>query len=166
MKTQGGSHAKESFKPYLDKMESSDLKVYIEHRVLDQIMWYSKKSRENQECFRCFSILAIFLNAAIPIIVLFSDFSVFAKCLVAGLSSFAGAVNAVIALCRYQELWVQYRSNCEALKSVLYRFFLKTGEFKQIADDEAALMDMLVSRCEEYFMKEFQTWGNVVSEKH
>jgi len=166
MKTKKDDHVKERFKPYLDKMENSDLKMYIENRVIEQIAWYSRKSREKQKRFKFFSILSIFLNAVIPVFVLFSDFSTLAKYLVTGLSSLAGAINTVMILCRYQDLWVQYRSNCEFLKSVLYRFFLKTGEFKNIAGDEAALMDVLASHCEGYFMKEFQTWGSIVNENH
>lgn len=146
------------FKPYLDEMENSPLKIYIEERVIDQIVWYEQKSKEKQTRFKRLTVASIILNAIIPIFVLFSDYSIFIKMLVTGLSSSAGAINAIVALCGYKDLWIQYRSNCELLKSTLHRFFLKTGEFRHIADDQYALMDALVVSCEEYFTKEFQTW--------
>ncbi len=146
------------FKPYLDEMEDSPLKTYIEERVIDQIIWYEKKSAEKQTRFKQLTIATIILNAIIPIIVLLSNYGVLVNILVTGLSSSAGAINAIAALYGYKDLWIQYRSNCELLKSTLHRFFLKAGEFQHIADDQAALMDALVVSCEEYLTKEFQTW--------
>lgn len=146
------------FEPYLDEMENSPLKTYIEKRVLDQIIWYDQKSVEKQTRFKKLTIVNIILNAIIPIVVLFSDYSILVKALVTGLSSSAGAINAIVALCEFKDLWIQYRSNCELLKSTLHRFFLKSGEFRHIADDQSALMDALVASCEEYFTKEFQSW--------
>lgn len=146
------------FEPYLDEMENSPLKTYIEKRVLDQIIWYDQKSVEKQTRFKKLTIVNIILNAIIPIVVLFSDYGILIKALVTGLSSSAGAINAIVALCEFKDLWIQYRSNCELLKSTLHRFFLKSGEFRHIADDQSALMDALVASCEEYFTKEFQSW--------
>ena len=146
------------FEPYLDEMENSPLKTYIEKRVLDQIIWYDQKSVEKQTRFKKLTIVNIILNAIIPIVVLFSDYGILVKALVTGLSSSAGAINAIVALCEFKDLWIQYRSNCELLKSTLHRFFLKSGEFRHIADDQSALMDALVASCEEYFTKEFQSW--------
>lgn len=148
----------DQFKPYLNEMENSPLKTYIEKRVLDQIIWYDQKSVEKQTRFKKLTIVNIILNAIIPIVVLFSDYGILVKALVTGLSSSAGAINAIVALCEFKDLWIQYRSNCELLKSTLHRFFLKSGEFRHIADDQSALMDALVASCEEYFTKEFQSW--------
>lgn len=146
------------FQPYLDAMENSPLKTYIEERVIDQIIWYNQKSKKAQTRFKQLTVASIILNAIIPIFVLLSDYSIFFKLLVAGLSSSAGAINAIVALCGYKDLWIRYRSSCELLKSTLYRFFLKTGEFRHSADDQSALMETLAVSCEEYFTKEFQTW--------
>lgn len=40
------------FKPYLDGLEDSPLKTYIEERVIDQIVWYDQKSSEKQTRFK------------------------------------------------------------------------------------------------------------------
>ena len=151
------------FSTYLDEMENTPLKTYIEERVIEQIAWYDQKSAEKQTYFYRLTIANIILNAIIPTVVFLSDYGVFFKFLVTGLSTSAGAINAIVALCGYKELWIQYRSNCELLKSTLHRFFLKAGEFRHVAEDQAALMDALVVSCEGYFTKEFQTWVAVLN---
>lgn len=155
---------KKQFDPYLSGMNGSPLKSYIIDRVIGQIAWYDKKSIEKQKLFTMLSIMAIMLNAVIPVMVLLSDECLLVKVLIAGLSSAAGAISSIITLCSYKDLWVHYRSNCEMLQSILYRFFLRVGEFKQIANDEAVLKDTLVIACENYFTKEFQTWVSIADE--
>lgn len=145
-------------------MNGSPLKSYIIDRVIGQIAWYDKKSIEKQKLFTMLSIMAIMLNAVIPVMVLLSDECLLVKVLIAGLSSAAGAISSIITLCSYKDLWVHYRSNCEMLQSILYRFFLRVGEFKQITNDEAVLKDTLVIACENYFTKEFQTRVSIADE--
>lgn len=161
------------YQPYLDKMEDTPLKSYIVERIIDQIKWYDKKSTEKQSRYKRLTIASVILNAAIPITVLLSDNNIVIKLLVATLSSASGAITAIIAVCGYKDLWVQYRSNCELLKSTLHRFFLCAGEFRHLKDDDNALLDALVVCCEEYLTKEFQTWvvvtngeNSTVTKKH
>ena len=46
--------------------------------------------------------------------------------------------------------------SCEILKSILHRYFTQTNEFK--TTDNNKRFKLLVSTCEEYMTKEFQTW--------
>ena len=103
-------------------------------------------------------IASIILSALIPVITLFSDSAcpLIAKVLITAISSTITAISAIISLCHFQELWIQYRSNCEILQSVLHRFFTKSGEFHNCSDEKA--LDLLVMTCEEYLTQEFQTW--------
>ena len=146
------------YKPYLDKMPDSVLKDYIITRVIDQIDWYDKKSIDKQNMYKHLSVLSIILNGVIPVVVLLSDYGMVIKVFIAALSSAAGILNTVIVLCNYKELWVQYRSNCEALKSILYRFFLRSGEFEGLDLNSPNLHSTLVTCCENLMTKEFQTW--------
>lgn len=146
------------YQAYLDEMPDSTLKAYIIKRVIGQIEWYDQKSVEKQNLYKRFAIWAIILNAVIPVSVLLSDYGLFFKLLVTALSSVAGVCNAINSLCGYKDLWIQYRSNCELLKSVLHRFFLRAGEFHELANDEQQLLDALVVACEDYITKEFQSW--------
>ena len=150
---------RENFSPYLELIPNGPTKDYIEHRVIDQIDWYNKKSTKNQTNFKRGMISSIILSALIPVITLFSDsaYPLVVKVFITAISSGITAISAIISLCHVQELWVQYRSNCEILQSVLHRFFTKSGEFYDCASDERAL-DLLVMTCEEYLTQEFQTW--------
>ena len=154
---------RKQFDSYLSEMNDSHLKSYIVERVIGQIVWYDQKSIEKQRLFMRLSITAIVLNAIIPVMVLLSDECVLVKVLIAGLSSTVGVINSIVALCGYKDLWIHYRSNCELLQSVLHRFFLRAGEFRQVADDETVLKDILATTCEQYFSKEFQTWASVAN---
>lgn len=155
------SYISKQYAPYLEKMPDSSLKSYVSGRVIEQIQWYDKKSAHCQKLFKRMAFASIILNACIPIAVLASDYCALLKFVVIGLSSAAGAINAISTLYQYKELWVEYRTNCELLKSILHRFFLHAGEFHN-ASDEQEMLDTLVISCEEYLTKEFQTWSVVV----
>ena len=149
------------YQPYLDNMPDSFLKSYILTRVINQIDWYDKKSVHKQEMYKRLSVISIVLNGVIPVAVLLSDFGIIVKLIIATLSSTAGIINAVIALGNYKDLWVQYRLNCETLKSILYRFFLRSGEFEGFDGfdiDDPVLCNTLVTCCEGLMTKEFQSW--------
>lgn len=149
---------KKEFDPYLGQIKDNDLKNYIIERVIGQIDWYDRKSSINQNNYKKFMVTSIILSAFIPIFTLLSDasYGIIIKILITTLSSAITAISAIIALYNYRELWIQYRSNCEILKSVLHRFFTKCGEFNNV--DESKSYEMLVMSCEEYLTKEFQTW--------
>lgn len=148
------------FKTYIEncKQLSCQAKLYIENRVLDQIDWYNGKSAQNQVRFKRLMLLSIILSAFIPILTLLSDIpcSILIKLLITSISSAVTAISAIISLYHFQELWVQYRSNCEILQSILHRYLTKTGEFRNSTEDDA--LNLLVMSCEEYMTKEFQTW--------
>lgn len=152
----------EQFRPYLDKMDDSSLKSYIIERVIKQIDWYDEKSCDKQSKYKGWSITTIILNGIVPVAVLLSDFGLAVQVLIATLSSAAGVIGAFLALANYKDLWIQYRMNCEALKSTLYSFFLRSGGFDNLSDD-AALGDMLVSRCEDLLTTEFRAWSTAVN---
>lgn len=156
------SYIRDEFQPYLDKLPESALKDYITSRVIDQIDWYDKKSVVKQKMYKRLSIISIVMTGIIPVAVLISEFGIVAKILIAALSAAAGILNAVIALCSFKDLWVQYRMNCETLKSILYCFFLRVGEFKDMELDDLALKEILVSRCEEILTSETKLWNSAV----
>lgn len=146
------------FQAYLDKMEESVAKDYIMNRVLIQIDWYDRRSVNKQQMYKRLSVISIVLNGLIPIAVLLSDYGIWIKLLIAALSSTAGIINSVIVLGNYKELWVQYRSNCEMLKSTLHHFFMCSGEFAELGNDPIALQRQLADSCESFMAREFQEW--------
>lgn len=149
------------FKYYLDNMKDENMKTYIEERVIEQIKWYEKKSSRNQFWYRMFMIISIIMSGSISVLTLMLDLShgIKIKIIISVLSSSITGISAIIALYGYRKLWVQYRTNCEILKSVLYRFFTRSSEFKGLEDEK--VYDMLISSCENYIIKEFQSWKNI-----
>ncbi len=147
------------FKHYLDNMEDVDIKNYIQERVIRQLKWYENKSNRNQFWYRVLMVISIIMSSSIPVLTLMLDLSYTIKIIISVLSSSITGISAIIALYNYRELWVQYRTSCEILKSVLYKFFTRSGEFKDLEDSK--MYDMLITSCENYITKEFETWGSI-----
>lgn len=149
---------KDDFIQYIPGIQDERIRIYINNRVLEQIDWYDKKSSKNQFYYKVYMIVSIILSAFIPIFTLLADasFGIIIKIIITTISSAITAISAIMALYNFRELWIQYRSNCEILKSVLHRFFTKCGEFSNVEGSKS--YETLVMSCEEYLTKEFQTW--------
>lgn len=127
----------DQFLPFLERMREGPAKDYIKYRLLDQMQWYEKESAEKQRRFKALSLAAIVINAVIPVVMLLSEYGVAVRVGITAFSAAAGVIGTVVNLCRYQDLWVQYRAGCKYLKGVLYRYFMRIGEFAPVADDPA-----------------------------
>ena len=156
----------DQFRPFLERMQEGSAKDYIECRLLDQMQWYDSKSVEKQRHFKALSLAAIVINAVIPVMMLLSEYGIAVRVGIAAVSAAAGVISAVVNLCRYQALWVQYRAGCEYLKGVLYRYFMRIGEFAPVADDPAQCDRLLQSLCEDYFSNETGTWHSIASQSN
>jgi len=139
------------------ELDNASVDCYIKNRLLSQIDWYDKKSIDFQKKHKRISILAVILNGLIPIIVLLSDFGLIIKLFIAVISSTTAVLTSIQVLNNYRELWVQYRSNCEILKSLLHRFYTASGEFAN--KDEGDRFSILVESSEKYMTSEFLKWS-------
>lgn len=147
----------DEFEPYLHQLPDSNIKTYITERVMGQIKWYDSKSNENQHRYKQMMVASVILSAIIPVLTIIVDYgSAVIKIFITALSSSVTAISAILTLYNYKDLWVQYRSNCEILKSVLHRFFNKCGEFSDLSDEQ--MYQNLINSCEDYMTKEFRTW--------
>lgn len=147
----------QEFKGYLDSCDEFE-RTYIEQRLIHQIIWYDNNAIAKQRRYIRWTILTIIFTAVIPVLSLLTNFryGIIATILIAVLSTSSAAILAVINLCEYHNLWIEYRSSCEVLKSMLHRYFMKTSEF--CSPDKKVNLSLLISLCEEYMTKEFQTW--------
>lgn len=134
------------------------IRNYIDNRLLGQIEWYDKKSAIYQKKYKKWTIASAVLSAIIPILTLALEYSVVFKFAIAIISSIVSVISSILTLNKYKELWVQYRTNCEILKSVLHRYYTRTGEFNSSEDHEN--FKSLVTSCENYLTKEFSTWSS------
>ncbi len=142
-----------------DKSELSEAtKIYIYERLISQIIWYDDKSIVKQNKYKILTIISIIATSVIPILTLLTTYKygLVANIIISILSGISAVVLAISNLCQYQKLWIEYRSNCEILKSTLHRFFNHVGEFKSLEYDEA--VENLIFVSEEYLTKEYKTW--------
>lgn len=151
------------FKQYLDSCNSLE-KNYIEQRLLGQIIWYDNSAINKQKKYKICTIVSIILTSIIPVLSLFTSYKygIIAVVMITIFSTSSSVILSIINLCEYHKLWVQYRSTCEILKSILHRYFLKSKEFSSL--NEVERLDLLISSCEEYMTKEFQTWTKLSHE--
>ncbi len=127
---------------------------YLKNRVLDQIIWYDKKAAYNQKMFKKLSIYSFCISASIPVFTIFGEcFGI--KIVIALLGAVVSVISYIINICTYKDLWVQYRMNCEMLKSEISKFANKVSPYNT---DTA--FSVLVENCEQYFTKEFSKWQN------
>lgn len=131
---------------------------YIKNRLIPQITWYDQKAIIKQKKYKYWTIISIVLTALIPILSLLTE----NRCgkivviLIAILSSASSCILSIINLCEYHNLWIEYRTMCENLKSILHRYFMKNGEFNSVNLRDN--LDLLVSSCENYMTKEYMSW--------
>lgn len=154
--------AREEFAAYIGHIKDEQVRIYIIDRVLRQIHWYDKKGSSNKSGFKYAMVISIILSALIPVFTLLADspYELTVKIVITALSSCITAISAVSALYRFRELWVQYRTYCEILKSVLHRYFTLCGEFQGLHEKDA--FPVLVASCEQYMTKEYQVWATTI----
>ena len=154
----------QEFKPYLNSCTPFE-KTYIEQRLLSQIIWYDNSAIKKQDKYKHLTIASIIFTSIIPVLSLFTGYKygIIATVLITLLSSASSVTLSIVNLCEYHKLWVEYRSTCEILKSILHRYFMKSNEFSS-SDNEKTNLDLLISSSEEYMTKEFQTWTQLSHE--
>lgn len=137
---------------------------YIEKRLINQIKWYSSKSRQSQKSFKFFMIFTFVFNAAIPVVMLFSDINSLTlktKIVTASCSSLVTIFSSVIQLNSYQENWLKYRAICESLLREKIFFETKCGNYQNCTDS----IGLLIVTCETLMANERNEWLDLNSQK-
>ncbi len=149
---------KSEFDSYIQNIKDDTEKAYIVERVIGQINWYSKKSSINQKRYKTAMVLCIAISALIPIVTISMDFftAPWMKIVITALSSAVTAITAINALCNYRELWIEYRTNCELLKSELHKY-LTSGKFG--STEEKQDFTSFMKKCENLLTKEYKYWA-------
>ena len=127
---------------------------YIEQRVDDQIRWYSTKSGWNQKVYKRLRVLEILCASSIPFLVSYvTSETVTLKVVVGVLGISVAVVSGVVALYKFQENWIQYRTMSESLKHEKFLFLSKVEPYNT---DEPYLL--FVQRIESLISKENSSW--------
>jgi hypothetical protein len=136
-------------------------KDYIENRLDGQINWYDKKSAWNQSWHKRLRFLEILAAASIPFLTGYiTDSTPDMKIVVGGLGVLIAVSTGVVALFKFQEHWLQYRTTAESLKHHKYLYLTKTAPY-----NNENSFNLLVESVEGLISKENSNWVSYVKEK-
>ncbi len=127
---------------------------YLKERVEDQIAWYDKKSKLNQRWYKRLKFITIFCSVTIPFLTGFTERFGSATIIIIGVFGLLIAlIEGILALNKYQELWLDYRKTAELLRQEKIRFETKSGPYQS-----EQTLAMLVERCENIMGAENSSW--------
>jgi len=129
-------------------------------RLEDQILWYDRKSKYNQQMFKLMKIATIVISVLIP---LFAAFAAYRSIDGKTVALITGTVGATIALLeaiqqlnQYQQQWITYRSTAESLKHEKYLFLALAGPYSGAEYPKK----LLAERVESLVSQEHAKWAS------
>ena len=134
-------------------------KEYISERLDDQIGWYSKESKINQNWHKTIQVIKIILAVSIPVVSLLLGDETILKIVVSVIGALIAILEAVSRLNTYKDLWVKYRMTSETLKREKILFAAKAPPY-----DGKGAYPLLVTRCEKIMSSENQFWTSLQDE--
>jgi Protein of unknown function (DUF4231) len=122
-------------------------------RLEDQIVWYDRKSRENQRWYRRLKLLELVIAASLPVLTGLN-----------GLIWIIGVLSATIVvlegtqhLFQFHEQWIAYRSTCETLRHERYLYRARAAHYADAIDSRA----LLAERIERLTSDEIVRWASL-----
>lgn len=132
-----------------------DEKEYIEQRLDDQISWYSKKSQCNQKWYKRLKAIEIGAAVSIPFFVSYiTDTTPNVKIIVGVLGLAVALISGILALHKFQEIWIEYRTTTESLKHEKFLYLTRCDPYN--IENSFCL---LVERVESLISKENTKWA-------
>jgi hypothetical protein len=136
-----------------------EIQEYLSARVDDQIAWFSNKSQSNQQTFKRLRVAEVVFAATIPFLAgHISNGDVTLKIVIGVLGSSIAIISGLLAIYKYQENWIHYRTICEALRREKYLFLTKTTPY-----DKTDPNGLFVKTIETVLSKENNGWASNIS---
>jgi hypothetical protein len=110
-----------------------DAAEYLKTRVDEQISWLDKKSVINQNWYKFFRILEIFLAAMLPLLVSFRNEFVAIPVVIGAIGVAIVIMQGLHQLYKFRDNWTEYRAASEALKRE--KFLFQTGAIPYQRED-------------------------------
>ena len=127
----------------------------IMERLEDQIDWYDRKSRTNQQYFKRIKVVEIVSAAVIPFLSALSMPRI--MWVTGGLGVVITVLEGMLQLNQYQQNWISYRSTCESLKHEKYVYLGKASPYAGSPDPHA----LLAERIESLVSQEHAKWASL-----
>jgi Protein of unknown function (DUF4231) len=119
-------------------------------RLEDQIAWYDRKSRQSQRRFKWLKVFEMTAAAAIPVVAAFDG----PGYVLAILGALVVVTEGLLQLNQYQQIWITYRSTCEALKHEKYLFLARADVYSGSSQP----LRLLAERIEGLISQEHARW--------
>ena len=140
-------------------MTEQQMDDYFNKRFLDQVNWYSNKATYCKKRFMYSQYAMIIVSGILP--VLFYMFRengemqwVFYTVLF--LSPLTAIITGFQSFCKWQELWIEYRTTAETLKKEQHFYEGQIGDYN--IDDEGQRKKAFIFRVENLISRQNQTW--------
>ena len=131
---------------------------YLKSRLCDQIRWYSRKSSRYKKYFYTARTLEILLAGSLTAL---SCTPYLKTSILIPLLSFSIVIIAsLLALYKFQELWISYRTTSETLKHEKYLFETKTAPY-----NKENRFNLLVENIEAIISSENSIWKQKIISK-
>lgn len=136
-----------------------EIQEYLSARVDSQIEWFSNKSQSNQQAFKRLRVAEVIFAAAIPLLVgHISDGDTTLKIAVGILGAAIAVISGLLAIHKYHENWIHYRTVCESLKREKFLFLTKTSPYEKPHPE-----GLFVKTIETILSKENNGWASNVA---
>ena len=140
----------------LKYVENEKTKDYIQKRLIVQIDYYRFNSRENKAHYQRLMRSSIIIGALIPVAAVLADGNLPMKFVISILGASVTAINALLSIHNYRDLWLEHRNIRQRLERTLYLYFNDAGPFYQGTRKEKD--ELLISTCEMDMERETSKW--------
>jgi Protein of unknown function (DUF4231) len=128
---------------------------YVKERLDTQIGFFTSKSRLNRRWFRTLRLVEVGLAALLPFAIAnVSDATPRLKLAVGAVGAVIAVTAAVLALFKFQENWIEFRTTAESLKQHRYRYLTRSPPY-----ETEASFSQLVSNVESLLSRENAEWA-------
>lgn len=128
---------------------------YIKSRLDEEQQWYSAKSRTNQAWHKRLQILQLAAAASIPFLATFAQDALWARITIGVLGIGIAVIAGLVAIYKYEEKWIKYRTTAESLKHEKFRYLTKTTPY----NNAQTAFTLLVERVESLISQENRDWS-------
>ncbi len=146
-------------------MNKAEFEDYKKNRYEEQMAYYAKSSRENQDKYRKFQWTLIILSAITPVLVALDGVRISGdaehpvmlniKLIVVIISSVVAILTTGLKTFNYFENYVRYRNTREEMKREIHFYNFKIGPYGEHGVNKESLF---VSRVESILDKEHTQW--------
>lgn len=133
---------------------------YLKNRVENQIGWYDRKSKINHTSYKILRAVEIVSAALIPFVAGFRDSIPHSNFLVGILGVIISVSAGLIALNKFQENWLNYRTTCESLRHQKYLFITGSEPY-----EDSDSFNAFVTQVEHLISKENLQWAMTTRKK-